>query len=77
MAQAHGGEAMVELLLDRAVQGRLEQEAIQLTAADINSEREKLLASLDTDPDQAARLLKEMRSQRGLDEYRFGRHASS
>ena len=68
---AHGGEALAEILLDRAVQQRLEQEQINLKPADLEAERLKLLASLDRDPDQAARLLREMRGQRGLDEKRF------
>lgn len=69
--QAHGGDALSEILLDRAVQARLKQEAIQLTPDDIEVEKAKLLTSLDADADQAARLLNEMRSQRGLDDKRF------
>lgn len=69
--QAHGGDALAEILLDRAVRDRLTQESIQLTEADIQAERDKLLASLDPDPDQAARLLRTMRDQRGLDATRF------
>lgn len=71
IAPAHGGEALAEILLDRTVQARLKQEAIELTPADIEAEKAKLLASLDPDPDQAARLLKQMRSERGLDRDRY------
>ncbi|MEM6504640.1 MAG: hypothetical protein AAF711_04145 [Planctomycetota bacterium] len=69
---AHGGDALAEILIDRAVKGRLDQQAIRLTPEEIEAERNILLASLDTDPDRAARLMREMRSQRGLDEKRFG-----
>lgn len=71
IAPAHGGEALAEILLDRAVQDRLKQETIEMTPADIDAEKAKLLASLDPDPDQAARLLKAMRSERGLDNARY------
>jgi len=71
IVQAHGGEALAEILLDRAVQARLKQERIELKPADIDAEREKLLASMDPDPNQAARLMRQMRDQRGLDEARF------
>lgn len=72
MAQAHGGKALEEVLLDRAVQARLKQEGLTLEQAQIDTERQRVLAALADDPDQAARLLKEMRSQRGLDDARFG-----
>lgn len=73
VVHAHGGEALAEILLDRAVDARLMQEGFKLTPADIDAERQTLLASMDPDPDQAARLLREMREQRGLDEKRFAR----
>ena len=71
MVQAHGGEALAEILLDRAVRARLKQEGLELEPAAIDAERAKLLASMDPDPNQAARLLREMRDQRGLDEAKF------
>ena len=72
IVQAHGGEALEEILLDRAVQARLKQEGIALEQSQIDAERQRVLAALATDPDQAARLMKEMRAQRGLDDVRFG-----
>jgi parvulin-like peptidyl-prolyl isomerase len=71
LAPAHGGEALAEILLDRAVKQRLQQETITLDQADLDAEKQRLLTSLNADPDQAARLLREMRDQRGLDEKRF------
>ena len=71
IAPAHGGEALAEILVNRGVQDRLRQENIELTQAALDAERDVLLASLDQDPDQAARLLQEMRSQRGLNGQRF------
>ncbi|MFK7790251.1 MAG: hypothetical protein AB8C95_12260, partial [Phycisphaeraceae bacterium] len=71
VASAHGAEALAEILLDRAVQTRLKQEGIELNTEDIDAERDKLLVSMDSDPDQAARLLRQMREQRGLDDNGF------
>lgn len=71
LAPSYGGEALAEILLDRAVKQRLQQERITLRQTDLDAEKQRLLASLDADPDQAARLLREMRTQRGLDEKRF------
>jgi len=71
IAQAHGGEALTQILLDRAVRERLKQENIELAPAQIESEREQLLATLSADADEAARLLKQLRAGRGLDTKRF------
>lgn len=71
IAPAQGGEALAEILLSRAVSNRLNEQGIQLDQADLDRERDQLLTSLDPDPDQAARLLKEMRDQRGLSNKRF------
>jgi len=71
MLEAHGGEALAELLLDRAVAKRLDQEGLDLTDDDILAERQRLLSSLDPDPDQAARLLRQMRETRGLGKQRY------
>lgn len=71
MVEANGGQALTELLLDRAITARLLEQAITLTQADLTAEREQLLAELSSDPDQATRLLQAMRAQRGLGDRRF------
>lgn len=71
IAPAHGGQAMAEIVLNRAVQARLEQQGMTMTPADIEAERIKLLLSMDPDPDTAARLLHAMRTDRGLGEQGF------
>lgn len=71
IAQAHGGEALAEILLNRAIANRLSQEQMQLTDAEIEAEGQRLLESLSSDTDEAARLLQEMRESRGLDATRY------
>lgn len=71
MAEAGGGEALAEVILDRALQQRLKDAGQTIGPKDIQAERDRLIASLDPDPDQATRLLREMRSIRGLGELRF------
>lgn len=71
MVQAQGGQALSELLLDRAIGNQLAEQGITLTGTDIDAEREQLLTSLSNDRDQATRLLDAMREQRGLGDARF------
>lgn len=71
LAEAHGGEALTELILDRAVPRRLEAEGLSLTQADLDAERERLMAGLAEDRDQAARLFSEMRDRLGLGQARY------
>lgn len=71
MIESQGGQALSEILLDRAITKRLVQESFELGDADIQAEKQQLMNSLSTDPDQATRLLDSMRAQRGLGEQRF------
>lgn len=71
MVEANGGQALAEVLLDRAISKRLADQGIALTDDDLSAERDSLLSSLSDDADQAARLLNEMREQRGLGKTRF------
>lgn len=66
-----GGQALAELLLDRALSKRLTQEGLALSPADIQAEQDRLLNSLSEDRDQAVRLVKQMRADRGLGEQRY------
>ncbi|MGB0767925.1 MAG: peptidylprolyl isomerase [Phycisphaeraceae bacterium] len=71
MLEAQGGEALAELLLDRAVERRLREAGVALAEADLRDERDKLLRSLSPDADEAARLLHAMRDERGLGPERY------
>jgi parvulin-like peptidyl-prolyl isomerase len=71
LVEAQGGQILSELLLDRAVTRKLKEQRVALTDADLDAERERLLANLSADRDQATRLLNTMREQRGLGERRF------
>ncbi len=71
MVEAEGGQALSELLLSRAIDQRLAEQGIALSDADLAAERALLLTSLSDNADQATRLLKTMREQRGLGEERF------
>lgn len=70
--EAAGGEALFHLVLDRAIGARLAERGLTLTAQDVAAERAALLRSLDAEnPDQAVRLLRELRVRRGLGPQRF------
>lgn len=71
LIEAHGGEALAELVLDRGVAKRLSQAGLSLTEQDLAAERERVLADLSRDTDDAARLLREMQQRLGLGARRF------
>lgn len=71
LVETNGGEALAELILDRAIDKRLATEGMALTEADIEAERQRLLDELSPDPDQAARLFNEMRNKFGLGTTRY------
>jgi len=62
-----GREALGELILDRAVAAR----GVTVTNDDVAAERRHMLTMLSPDPDEAARLLTELRLRRGLSDARF------
>ena len=71
LVEMDGGLALSEILLDRAIADRLQREQVTLTQADLEQERERIIANLSDDEDTAARLLQEMRSRRGLGQQRY------
>ncbi len=71
LIEAAGGQVLSELVLDKKIRDRLDQDGIQITADLISQEKSYMLATLSSDPDQAVRLLNEMRSERGLGVRRF------
>lgn len=67
-----GGEALFNLVLDRAITERLDAGGVSVMEADVDAERAALLRSLDPDDeDRAVRLLRRLRERRGLGPRRF------
>lgn len=73
LLETAGGQALVDLLIDRAVRERLAERQLTIAAAEIESEKALLLESLSSDANQAQRLLDELRESRGLGEVRFAK----
>ncbi len=73
MVEAGGGAVLEEMVLDRLLADRLQRQGVTIAPEQIDAERDNVLALLDPDPDQALRLLIEMRQRRGLGDDRFGR----
>ena len=71
MVEAAGGQAVVELVLERGVQHRLEDRNLKLTPELIAQEQKVFTDAFSSDPDQAQRLLNELRIRRGLGEQRY------
>lgn len=71
LVEAHGGEALSELILDRAVAKRLSEAGITLTQQDLDHEQQRLRADLATDADDGQRLINQMRARLGLGETRY------
>mgnify|MGYP002624829018 FL=1 len=73
LLEAAGGQALSELLIDRAVARRLADRRLKVTDADLDAERDRLAATLHPDRDQAQRYINELRERRGLGPQRFER----
>ena len=71
LMEAAGARVFSDTVLGRLVADRLAQQDITITAEDRAAEVELLAATLDDDPDTAARLLGELRTRRGLGDARF------
>lgn len=72
LIEAAGGEVLAELVLDRLIDQQLDERSQTLTEDELAAERERLLTALaPDDEDEAARVLRELRQQRGLGETRF------
>lgn len=71
LMEAAGARVFGDAVLGRLVADRLSQLGIMPTVADRAAEVERLAATLDDDPDTAARLLRELRERRGLGDARF------
>ncbi|MEM8495691.1 MAG: peptidyl-prolyl cis-trans isomerase, partial [Planctomycetota bacterium] len=73
LTEAAGALVLDEFVLDGALERRLDQEGLTVTAAQIDAEQALLREALADDPDQSARLLAELRERRGLGDDRFDR----
>jgi parvulin-like peptidyl-prolyl isomerase len=71
LSEAAGGLVLEEEILDSQLRRALADAGQLITERDRNAERERLLETLSDDPDQAARLLAELRARRGLGPKRF------
>jgi len=71
LVEAAGGEVLGEVVLGRLLDRRLQQAGLEVTDAAIAAERAIVSRTLADDPDQAARLLNELRQRRGLGTHRF------
>lgn len=76
LAEAAGGQALEELVLDRRLEAEARRAGVTVTEEQIRAERELLLdaltgATIARDEDDAARLLERVRSARGLGPKRF------
>ena len=73
LVEARGGEILAEELLDRLISRRLDHRGFSVTSELIVKEKDLLAVTLDDDPDQAQRLLDELRQHRGLKTNRFNK----
>jgi len=71
LVEASGGEILAEVMLDRLLAERIENEGIEIDDAKIDREKRILLQSLSDDPDEAVRLMRALRERRGLGDARF------
>lgn len=71
MVETAGGQALGEWVLDQQIDKALTEQKISLRQEDLDYEKRILMRQLDADPDQAARLLSQLRERRGLGPRRF------
>ncbi len=71
MLDAAGGQAVADLVLEHDLRDRLAERGVDLDDEALDVERRKLLSTLSDDPDNAARLLAQLRDARGLGDRRF------
>lgn len=69
--ESNGGRILAELVLNNMLQDELASHNLNLTPEQIAFERQILTDALHFDPDQAERMLEELRAKRGLGENRF------
>jgi parvulin-like peptidyl-prolyl isomerase len=71
LVESAGGQTLVDQVLDMAVDARLARDNIKITDEQLAFEQKAITQALSDNPDVAARLLADLRRQRGLGETRF------
>ncbi len=71
LVEAAGADVLSEWLLDRRLEAELRDKNLTVTDADIDAEKQLMLRQLNTNPDDAIRLLQNLRDERGLGDHRF------
>lgn len=71
LIEAAGGEVFSDVVLDLLVAQRLSELGQSVTPEMVDHEKQIISQTLSDDPDEAARLLRSLREQRGLGEQRF------
>jgi hypothetical protein len=71
LTEAVGGTIIREYALDRRLEEEIRDAGITITADTLAAERRTMLRMLSDDPDQAIRLLQELRARQGLGSRRF------
>jgi hypothetical protein len=71
--EAAGADVLAEVVLDRMLAPRLDDEGIVITAKELDAERALFYETLSTDPDMAARLARQLRARQGLGRWRLAK----
>jgi parvulin-like peptidyl-prolyl isomerase len=71
LAEAAGEEILQEIVLEQLLRRECRRAGIVISDSDLGREEELLLDQFSDDPDQAARLLDEVRERRGLGPVRY------
>lgn len=66
-----GGQALSQIILDKQIDRQLGQRRLIISPDLIEAEKQELLSELSSDPDEAVRLLKDLRQSRGVTNDRF------
>lgn len=74
LLEASGGQVLSEIVLGHQLSKRLAAAGLKLTPEMLEAERDILLKSLDPEPNQAMRLMRELRQRRGLGEARWDQY---
>ncbi len=71
LIEAAGLMVLSDMILDRMMMEEIKKRGLTLTTADLEKERQLMLKQLHKDENQAVRLLRRLREQRGLGQERF------
>jgi parvulin-like peptidyl-prolyl isomerase len=71
LLEAAGGQVLFEYVLDKQLAEELKRKGITISEEDVKKEERLMLNGLDTDINQAQRILNELKERRGLGPVRF------